>query len=142
MDAIAFIWKTLLTKVSIKTLILSMSFDCFLSGSSRLYRKPACCVLFSTSGPSGWKELLSMALCPVYAFLCLWAGLPNPTAALKPTRAVLTFPGWSDFIAYNFSSDPGCRGCFSPPWLGSSKFLIQDPFPSKLLQKEQATWNC
>lgn len=36
MDAIAFIWKTLLTKVSIKPLVLSMSFDCFLSGLGRL----------------------------------------------------------------------------------------------------------
>lgn len=46
--------------------------------------------------------------------LCLWAGSPSLTAALTPTRAVLIFPGWSDFVAENFSPDPACRGYFSP----------------------------
>lgn len=55
MDAIAFIWKTLLTKVSIKPLVLSMSFDCFLSGLSRLCGLPAPSVLFPQQ-PVGLKE--------------------------------------------------------------------------------------
>lgn len=85
MDAIAFIWKTLRTKVSIKPLVLSMSFDCFLSGLGRLCGLPApslCVVSPAARGVEG----------AIHKF-CLWAGSPNPTAALLPTRAVLIFPG-------------------------------------------------
>lgn len=89
MDAIAFIWKTLLTKVSIKPLVLSMSFHCFSLWPWQALWAPSPSVLFPQP-PLGLKEPFTN---------CLWAGSPSPTAALTPTRAGLIFPRWSDTVA-------------------------------------------
>lgn len=129
MDAIAFIWKTLLTKVSIKTLILSMSFDCFLSGSSRLYRKPAWCVLFSTSGPSGWKELLSMALCPVY-------GLPLSVGRGSQTNSSSTNLSWMEWLyCLQFQFWPRLQRLFFPSLTRFFKVSHLRPVPIKTALK-------
>lgn len=141
MDAIAFIWKILLTKVSIKTLTLSMSFDCFLSGFSRLYGKPAQRDLSSTADPLGWKELLSMALWPQYGPPLSLGRITNPDSSSQ-TDSGSTNLSWMEWLHFlDFQLQPSLQSLFFP-WLCSWKFFIQHPHLSKLLQKEQVTWNC
>jgi len=91
--------KTLLTKVSIKTLTLSMSFNCFLCGFSGLYESQPAVSCFLQLALWAEQKGSAWPCVPDAALLRLCTGLPNPTAALKPTQAVLAFPGWSDFIA-------------------------------------------
>lgn len=112
MDATAFIWKILLTKISIKTLTLSLSFDCFLRGSSRLYGTPARRVVCPTA--LGLRRTAQRGPCPKYSCSSVPGRISKPDSSSQTASSSPNLPWMEWLYRLEFQLPPSSQRLFFP----------------------------